>query len=141
MAFLIDTNIVSELRKKGRCDPNVAAWQLEASQHELFISVVTMMEIKHGILLAKRKNAIFADLLEEWYEDQVKATFDGRMLPINLAISERCSILLSERSRGLADALIAATAYVNDLTLATRNEGDFADAGVKLVNPWKPSKD
>src|SRR5579862_3485626 len=118
MAFLIDTNLVSELRKKGRCDPNVSAWQRDASRHEHFISVISMMEIRHGILMAKRKNAAFAELLEQWYEVQVKTTFDGYVLPIDLAVSERCSTLLSERSRSLADALIAATAYVNDLTLA-----------------------
>ncbi len=61
------------------------------------------------------------------------------MLPIDLAVAERCGALLSERSRGLADALIAATACVHDLTLATRNMVDFADSGVKLVNPWAPS--
>jgi predicted nucleic acid-binding protein len=138
MAYLIDTNVVSELRKKGRCDSNVAAWEIEASREELYISVISMMEIKHGILTAKRKNAVFAELLEKWYEVQVKRTFDGYVLPIDLAVSERCSILLSERTRGLADALIAATAYVNDLTLATRNVADFAGSGVKLVNPWQP---
>jgi len=139
MAYLIDTNVVSELRKKGRCDPNVSAWQLETSRHEHFISVISMMEIRHGILMAKRKNAAFAELLGQWYEVQVKTTFDGYVLPVDLAVSERCSTLLTERSRGLADALIAATAYVNDLTLATRNVADFADSGVKLVNPWEPS--
>jgi len=137
-AFLIDTNLVSELRKKGRCDPNVAAWQVEASRHGLFISVISMMEIRHGILMARRKNAAFAELLERWYEVQVKSTFDGYVLPIDLAVSERCSTLLSQRSRSLADALIAATAYVNNLTLATRNVADFTDSGVKLVNPWEP---
>ncbi len=137
--FLIDTNLISELRKKGRCDPNVSAWQFEASRHEFFISVITMMEIRHAILMAKRKNASFAALLEQWFEVQVKPAFDGFVLPIDLAIAERCAALLGERSRSLADALIAATAYVNDLTLATRNVADFVDTGVKLVNPWEPS--
>lgn len=137
MAFLIDTNLVSELRKKRRCDPSVSAWQRESSRQEMFISVISMMEIRHGILKAKLKNPAFADVLEDWYEVQVKTTFDGHVLPIDLAVSERCSTLLRERTRNLADALIAATAYVNDLTLATRNVADFADAGVRLVNPWK----
>ena len=137
MAFLIDTNLISELRKKNRCDTNVAAWQREASGSELFISVISMMEIRHGILIARRNNAVFAEQLERWYEDQVKSTFEGCVLPIDLAASERCSTLLSERIRNLADALIAATAYVNDLTLVTRNVADFGDTGVKLVNPWE----
>jgi predicted nucleic acid-binding protein len=137
--YLIDTNVVSELRKKRGCDANVRAWQDETSRHEMYISVISMMEIRHGMLAAKRRNAEFARLLEDWYEGQVKIAFDGHVLPIDLAVCERCSTLLSERSRNLADALIAATAYVGDLTLATRNVTDFADAGIKLVNPWDRS--
>jgi predicted nucleic acid-binding protein len=98
-----------------------------------------MMEIRHAILMARRKNAGLAELLEVWYERQIKTSFDGRVLPIDLAVSERCSALLSERSRNLADALIAATAYVNDLTVVIRNVAEFADCGVKLVNPWEPA--
>lgn len=139
MAFLFDTNLVSELRKKSRCDPNVAAWQLGVSHQEAFISVISMMEIRHGILMARRKNAAFAQFLEEWYEVKVKTAFDGYVLPIDLAISERCGTLMRVRGRSLADAFIAATAYVNDLTLAARNVADFADSGVKLVNPWEPA--
>jgi len=139
VAFLFDTNLVSELRKKSRCDPNVAAWQLGVSHQEAFISVISMMEIRHGILMARRKNAAFAQFLEEWYEVKVKTAFDGYVLPIDLAISERCGTLMRVRGRSLADAFIAATAYVNDLTLAARNVADFADSGVKLVNPWEPA--
>jgi toxin FitB len=134
--YLIDTNVVSELRKNRRCDPNVGAWQIEASRHEMFISVISMMEIRYGMLTVKRKDAAFAELLEAWYEGQVKEAFDGHVLPIDLAVCERCSTLLSERTRNLGDALISATAYVNDLTIATRNVADFADTGVELVNPW-----
>lgn len=137
MALLLDTNVLSELRKKNRCAPAVAAWQLAASEEELFISVISLMEIKHGILMARRKDPPFAKLLEDWYEMQVKPAFDGYVLPIDLPVSERCAVLLGERTRGLADALIAATAYVNGLVLVTRNTADFADAGIKLQNPWK----
>src|SRR5271165_5480237 len=138
MALLIDTNVVSELRKKGACDPNVVAWQAKASGTQWFISAISLMEIRRGILMARRKDAAFAELLEAWYETKVKPTFEGCILPIDLAVSERCSTLLSERTRSMADALIAATAYVHDLTLATRNLADFADCGVKIVNPWDP---
>lgn len=80
MALLMDTNVVSELRKKSRCNPAVAAWQLEISGQELFISVISLMEIKQGVLAAKRKDARLAELLNEWYEAQVKPAFDGCVL-------------------------------------------------------------
>lgn len=139
MAFLIDTNVVSEMRKGKRCAPNVAAWQLTASAQESFISAISMMEIKSGILNAKSNNAAFAQLLEEWYEFQVKPAFEGRVIAVDLEISEYCSVLLDARSRSLADALIAATAYVSDLILVTRNVTDFIDCGIELVNPWEYS--
>ncbi len=137
MAFLLDTNVVSELRKKHRCDRNVAAWQIDVAEDEFFVSAITMMEIRSGILLAKSKNLPQAELLSEWYETQVKTTFFGKVLPVDLEVSEYCSVLVNMRTRSLADALIAATAHVRNLTLATRNIDDFADCGVKLVNPWQ----
>jgi len=136
MAFLVDTNVISELRRKTLCDSHVAAWQHGASNQELFISVISMMEIKCGIQRAKGKDAAFANLLEDWYETQVKPAFDGRVLSVDLAVSEHCSNFMRERTRGLADALIATTACVNNLTLATRITADFADCGIRLVNPW-----
>lgn len=136
MAYLIDTNVISELRKADRCDPQVAAWQNSISGEELFASAISMMEIRRGVLNAKRTNAEFAKLLEEWYEGQVKLAFLGRVLSVDLAIAERCSELMNNRSRGMADALIASTAYEHDLILATRNIADFSDTGIEVVNPW-----
>ena len=133
MAFLLDTNVVSELRKKHRCDRNVAAWQTGVAGSKCFVSTITMMEIRSGVLSAKSKNLPQAELLQEWYETQVKAAFSGRVLPVDLEVSEYCSILVNMRTRSLADALIAATAYVRNLTLATRNTDDFADCGLKLL--------
>ncbi len=137
MAYLLDTNVLSELRKKSRCDPQVRTWQSSVSIASCFVSVITLMEIKHGIIAATRKNTEFAAILQEWYEQQLKVTFDSKTLPITLEISERCAKLLAGRTRGLADNLIAATAFVHQLTLVTRNVADFSDTGLNLVNPWE----
>lgn len=136
MVYLIDTNVVSELRKKKRCHAAVKAWQASVVEQEVYISVISLMEIKSGILAAKRKDEHFSELLERWYEAQVKPAFLGRVLSINLEVAERASILLNDRTRGVSDALIAATAYVYGLTLVTRNTADFSDTGIKLINPW-----
>lgn len=136
MAFLIDTNVISELRKKSRCEPSVAAWQDSIKGENIYISAISMMEIKAGIIQARRKNPEFSKVLNEWYEIQVKPTFHKRVIPVDLAVSECCSILLNQRTRPLADALIAATAHIHGLTLATRSIADFSDTGIDLVNPW-----
>ena len=137
MPYLIDTNVVSELRKKCRCDKSVAAWQDSIKDEDVYISAISMMEIKAGVIGARRKNPEFSQVLNEWYEMQVKPAFHNRVIPIDLSVSECCSILLNQRTRPLADALIAATANVHGLTLATRNTPDFADTGIDIVNPWK----
>ncbi len=137
MSFLIDTNVISELRKKSRCDLSVTAWQDSIKGEDVYISAISMMEIKAGVIGARRKNPEFSKVLNEWYEMQVKPTFHKRMIPVDLAVAECCSILLNQRTRPLADALIAATAHVHGLTLATRNMADFEDTGIDLVNPWE----
>lgn len=134
MGFLLDTNVISELRRKHRCDRNVAAWQADIAGHEIFVSVITMMEIRSGVLNVRSKSSDQAELLQEWYETQVKPTFAGRVLSVDLEVFEYCSVLVNMRTRSLADALIAATAYVRNLTLATRNINDFTDCRVKLLN-------
>jgi len=137
MPYLIDTNVVSELRKKGKCHPAVRQWQDGVTGGEIFISAISLMEIKNGMLGARRKDPAFGEILEDWYENQVKPTFEGRVLPVDLAAAECAGEILQHRTRGLADALIAATAQVHGLTLVTRNTADFYDAGIKLVNPWE----
>jgi len=96
-----------------------------------------MMEIKAGVIGARRKNPEFSKVLNEWYEMQVKPTFHNRVIPVDLVVSECCSILLNQRTRPLADALIAATAHIHGLTLATRNTADFSDTEIDLINPWE----
>jgi len=140
MSFLLDTNVVSELRKKSRCHPSVAAWQDAIQGEQIYISAISMMEIKAGVIAARRKNPEFSDILNQWYEMQVKPAFHKRVIAVDLAVSECCSVFLSQRTRPLADALIAATAHVHSLTLATRNVVDFSDTGIDLINPWEWSE-
>ncbi len=136
MGFLIDTNVISELRKKSRCDKSVQAWQNSIQSEYSYVSVISMMEIRSGIISAKRKSPEFSDVLNEWYELQVKQAFNKRVIPIDLMVSEYCSVLLNQRTRPLADTLIAATAHVHGLTLVTRNLADFSDTGITVVDPW-----
>jgi predicted nucleic acid-binding protein len=135
--FLLDTNVVSELRKASRCDPRVAAWQASQSAAACFLSAVTVMEIRLGIELARRNDARKALVLEEWLEQRVKKVFDGRILPVDTAIAEKCALLRAERPRAFRDGLILATAVAHGLTVVTRNTKDFAGAAVPVVDPWR----
>jgi len=136
MAFLLDTNVISELRKKQRCDPNVAKWQSGVSMDSCYLSVITLMEIIHGIQSTGKKDADFAKLLRDWYQHQVLPGFKDRILVVSPKNAEQTGEVLSIRTRSTADCLLAGTALVHGLTLVTRNSSDFSDTGVKLLNPW-----
>lgn len=129
--------MISELRKGARCNPQVAAWQRGIGDRQRFVSALTLMELRHGILAAERKDPPFASALRDWYEKQVKPTFIDLILPVDLRVAECCSELLASRTRPVADALIAATALAHNLVLVTRNTTDFADTGVEMINPWE----
>ena len=135
--FLLDTNVVSELRKASRCDPRVAAWQARQSAAACFLSAVTVMEIRLGIELARRNDAKKALVLEEWLEQRVKKAFDGRILPVDVPIAEKCALLHAERPRPFRDGLILATAAAHGLTVVTRNTKDFLGGAVPVVDPWR----
>jgi predicted nucleic acid-binding protein len=137
MAFLLDTNVISELRKRARRDRNVDDWRSNIADREAFVSAVTMMEIRRGILSLRSRDPAQAGVLQEWYETKLKPIFRGNVLSVDLEVAEYCSVLMNRRPRALADALIAATAYVGGLTLATRNVRDFRDCGVDIVDPWQ----
>lgn len=136
--YLLDTNVISELRKAraGKADSNVAAWAAPVPLMQLFVSVVTIHELEMGVLLVERRDPRQGRLLRTWLDDRVIAGFGGRILPVDIAVVRRSARLHVPDPRPFRDALIAATALVHRLTVVTRNVSDFAPTGVALVNPW-----
>lgn len=136
--WLLDTNVVSELRKArtGRADPKVVAWAESVSPASLFLSVITLQELELGVLQTERRDAAQGRVLRAWLDDQVIPAFAGRVLVIDAAVALRCARLHVPDPRSEADALIAATALVHGMTVVTRNVADFAPTGVALLNPW-----
>jgi predicted nucleic acid-binding protein len=136
--FLLDTNVVSELRKAGtgRAHPGVVDWAESVDAGALFLSVVTVLEIERGVLMAERRDAVQGAVLRSWLERQVLPAFDGRILPVDMTVARRCAGLHVPDPKSDRDALIAATALVHGLTVATRNTADFAATGVALVDPF-----
>lgn len=135
--FLLDSNVISELRSAKRCDPRVRAWERGTSLESCWLSVVTLLEIRRGIEQMKRKDAPFAEILDQWLEQRVKPAFEGRLLTVTPVAAELAGRIAAGRTRGLADCLIAATALEHRLILATRNVADFEDVeGLRILNPW-----
>ncbi|GES53543.1 MULTISPECIES: type II toxin-antitoxin system VapC family toxin [Rhizobium] len=139
MKYLLDTNVVSELRKvgDGKGDANVTQWVASQDASELFISAITVLEIERGILSVQRRDASQGARLREWMDSRVRPEFVDRILPIDDAVATRCAHLHIPDRRNEADALIASTALVHGLTVVTRNIKDFDGTGVIIVDPWQ----
>lgn len=140
MSYLIDTNIISELRKGARCDLHVSAWYATVADADLFLSTLVLGEIRKGVELARPRDASKAAALERWLRD-VEAAFDGRVLGIDNAVSDQWGRMSAIRSVPVIDGLLAATALTHDLTLVTRNDRDVADLGATVLNPFKVARD
>ena len=140
--FILDTNVVSELRKVrlGKADLGVAAWAQSVDAADLFVSAITIMELELGVLSIERKDATQGAMLRSWLEQHVLPEFLGRTLPVDTAVAQRCARLHVPDKRGERDALIAATALVHGMSVVTRNVADFQPTGVTLINPWVPQK-
>jgi predicted nucleic acid-binding protein len=138
--FLLDTNVISELRKVGddKADANVVTWLSQADASLFFISAVTLMEIELGILLIERRDAAQGARLRGWMDNQVRPEFEDRTLSVDAAVALRCASLHVPDPRPTRDALIAATAMVHEMTVVTRNVRDFEPMNVRVINPWTP---
>lgn len=136
--YLLDTNVVSELRKvsAGKADARVAAWADAADAADLYVSVITLQELEIGVLLVERRDAVQGKLLRAWLDSRVLPAFEGRILPINEAIARRSARLHVRDPRPVRDGLIAATALIHRMTVVTRNVADFSATGVSVLNPW-----
>lgn len=138
--YILDTNVVSELRKarSGKADVNVIAWADSVDASELFVSAITVMELELGVLSMERRDATQGGILRAWLEQHVLPEFAGRTLPIDTAVAQRCARLHVPDRKGERDALISATALVHGMVVVTRNVEDFESTGVSTINPWKP---
>ena len=139
MRYLLDTNVVSELRKvgDGKADPNVTAWISAQDSRDLYISAITVLELERGILSIQRRDIEQGARLRAWMDSRVRPEFAQRIIAIDEAIATRCAHLHIPDRRNEADALIAATAVVHGLVVVTRNTQDFQGTGVILVDPWR----
>ena len=136
--YLLDTNVVSELRKtkSGKADINVVAWANSVSATRLFLSVITILEIETGVLLVERRDPSQGAVLRSWLNAHVFPAFSERILPFDTAVAQCCARLHVPDPRSDRDAIIAATALVHGMTVVTRNVDDFEPTGVDILNPW-----
>ena len=140
MSFLIDTNIISEIRKGERCDAHVSAWYASIADEDLFLSTLVLGEIRKGVELARPRDPDKAAALERWLR-QVEAGFDGRVLGIDNAVSDQWGRMSAIRAIPVIDGLLAATAATYGLTLVTRNDRDVAGLGAIVLNPFRTGED
>lgn len=136
--FVLDTNVVSELRKAkaGKADKNVTAWAASVPTVSLYLLAITILELETGVLLVERRDPTQGALLRAWLTHHVLPAFAGRVLAIDTAVAQRCAGLHVPDPRADRDAIIAATALVHGMTVVTRNVADFESTGVQLLNPW-----
>ncbi|MBN6067169.1 type II toxin-antitoxin system VapC family toxin [Aggregatibacter actinomycetemcomitans] len=136
--YLLDTNIVSELRKleKGRADPNVTKWFQQVDLQQAYLSVITLFEIKIGILQLIRHDAQQATILQNWFTNTLLPNFENRILPLDQNVALACAELHIPDKKPLNGSYLAATAKVHHLKMVTRNLKDFQHSGVEIINPF-----
>jgi len=139
LKYLLDTNVVSELRKLGdsRAEVNVVAWVGAEDATNLFLSAITILELERRVLAIQRRDPEQGARLRAWLDNRIRPEFSGRILPVDDAVATCCAHLHVPDRRNEGDALIAATALVHGLAVVTRNTRDFEGTGVVLVDPWQ----
>ena len=137
MSHLLDTTVVSELRKpRNQANKGVQNWARSQAAETLFLSVITVLELEVGVARMERRDPQQGRRLRSWFSERVLVAFADRILPIDLAVAQRAPALHTPDPRPERDALIAATAKVHGLRIVTRNVKDFAPMGVDVANPW-----
>ncbi len=136
--FILDTNVISELRKAkaGKADKNVTAWAASVPPGSLFLSAITILELETGVLLVERRDPTQGAMLRTWLDSHVLPAFQNRVLAVDVAVAQRCARLHVPDPRAERDTLIAATALVHGMTVVTRNVADFELTAVPTFNPW-----
>jgi predicted nucleic acid-binding protein len=144
MMYLLDTNVLSESRKASRkrtgaakLDPNVQKWFASVDASSLYLSAISILELEIGCLLVERRDAAQGSVLRRWLRDRVLPAFAERILPVDVAVAQRCAALHVPNPLEDRDSLIAATALVHGMTVVTRNTAHFQRTGVALLNPWQ----
>lgn len=140
--YLLDTNVISELRKakSGKSNKNVIAWAKTISPSVMFVSAISILELETGILLVERRDPAQGAVLRSWLDAHVLPAFSDRILNLDVAVAQRCAKLHVPNPRSDRDAIIAATALVHGMTVVTRNACDFEATGVEILNPWESLK-
>lgn len=136
--YLLDTNVVSELRKRasGRANAGVLRWAESVLPELLYLSVISTLELEMGILQMERRDQRQGEALRNWYRTAVLPAFDGRIMPVDIQVAGECARFQVPDPRPFRDSLIAATASVHQFVLVTRNVRDFRDMGIEMLDPW-----
>jgi toxin FitB len=135
--YILDTNVISELRKGKKAQRSVRLWAQALPAANLYLSVLSILELEIGTLLVERRDQKQGAILRAWIDGHVLPSFSGRILAIDTVVAQRCAALHVPNPRSDRDALIAATALVHGMTVVTRNVSHFQATGVAVVDPWQ----